>query len=57
LEKVDTLKETGLCDERHPFFVQGSPFYLNKTDDELLEVNEGEMEDEQWDNINLVELA
>ncbi len=38
--KIEELKEAGLYDEKHPFFAEGSAFYLNPTDEEMLEVVE-----------------
>lgn len=38
MNKIDELKEQGLYDDKHPFFVQGSPFFLNPTEEELLEI-------------------
>lgn len=35
---IDRLKENGLYDDSHPYFVADSPFYLSTTEDEYLEV-------------------
>jgi hypothetical protein len=42
------LKQANLYDEKHPFFLEGSPFYLNPTEEEVLEVfgDDNDMQDE-----------
>ncbi len=49
-----------LYDSQHPFFVEQSPFYLNPTDDEVLEVSSSSLDmaqEEDWQKINLLELS
>lgn len=38
---VDRLKENGLYDDSHPYFVTDSPFYLSTTEEDYLEVSAG----------------
>ena len=39
---IDKLKQNGLYDDCHPFFVENSPFYLSTTEEDHLEVIQGE---------------
>lgn len=65
MEKIGQIRALGLYDEKHPFFVEGSPFFLNSTDEELLEVNQQENgqrmitqeQDIDWQKMNLLELV
>lgn len=36
---VEALKEKGLHDDAHPYFVEDSPFYLSTTEEPYLEVS------------------
>lgn len=33
---IENLKENGLYDDSHPYFVEDSPFYLSTTEEEYL---------------------
>ena len=37
---IATLKVNNLYDESHPYLVEASPFFLNRTHSEVLEVTE-----------------
>ena len=55
-ELISELKDYDLYDYRHPFFVEGSPFFMNKTDDEFMEVITP-VEAFNEDNFALLELS
>lgn len=44
---IEQLKQNGLYDDSHPYFVKDSPFYLSSTEEDYLEVLGGEPVNEE----------
>ena len=47
-EMVRKLKEGGMYDETHPYLVESSPFYMNLTGEQVLEVVSKEQQEKSW---------
>ena len=43
---IDNLKQSGMYDDSHPYFVSDSPFYLSTTEEGHLEVVSDGMSEE-----------